>query len=225
MRFYGLKHSYTTTQISNTKVYYQRKFIKYGFNNTPHLPRLSYRLYSFQIPHTWGLALLSGAKGYSGPYRVYLYSDTYYYHVVLPRLAEYINIDMNTNSVMFWSKFSNPFWQTYWTFLKQTFTSFNRPFFLKVKFKGKGYYIFKNKKQTITPQFGHSHRLYLYGHFASVKFLSKTHIFIFGLLKADTMRMGLGIYNMRPINIFTGRGVRFNRQVVYKKQGKVSSYR
>jgi hypothetical protein len=30
---------------------------------------------------------------------------------------------------------------------------------------------------------------------------------------------------MRPINIFTGRGVRFSRQIIYKKVGKVSSYR
>jgi len=30
---------------------------------------------------------------------------------------------------------------------------------------------------------------------------------------------------MRPINIFTGRGVRFAKQIIYKKAGKVSSYR
>jgi hypothetical protein len=35
----------------------------------------------------------------------------------------------------------------------------------------------------------------------------------------------LGIKSMRPINIFTGRGVRFSRQIIYKKVGKVSSYR
>lgn len=107
----------------------------------------------------------------------------------------------------------------------RVFNAFNRPFFMKVKFKGKGYYIFKNKRQTITPQFGHSHRLYVYAYFTSVKFLSKTHIFMFGLLQSDVLRAATRVKAMRPINIFTGRGVRFSRQVVYKKVGKVSSYR
>jgi hypothetical protein len=30
---------------------------------------------------------------------------------------------------------------------------------------------------------------------------------------------------MRRMNIFTGRGVRFAKQIVYKKTGKVSAYR
>ena len=96
---------------------------------------------------------------------------------------------------------------------------------MKVKFKGKGYYIFKNNRQTVTPQFGHSHRLYVYSYFTSVKFLSKTHIFIFGLLHSDVLKSATDIKGMRPINIFTGRGVRFSRQIIYKKTGKVSSYR
>jgi hypothetical protein len=29
----------------------------------------------------------------------------------------------------------------------------------------------------------------------------------------------------RPINIFTGKGIRFTKQIIYKKTGKVSSYR
>ena len=109
--------------------------------------------------------------------------------------------------------------------LNLVFSAFYRPFFRKVKFKGKGYYIYKNKRNTITPQFGYSHRLYLYSYFVSVKFLSKTSVFVFGLLKNDVIKTTLGIKSMRPINIFTGRGVRFSREVVYKKVGKVSSYR
>jgi ribosomal protein L6P/L9E len=102
---------------------------------------------------------------------------------------------------------------------------FYSPQVLKLKFKGKGYYVYKNKRNTITPQFGYAHRLYLYSYFVSVKFLSKTSILLFGFIKADLLKIGHGLKQMRPINIFTGRGVRFSKQIIYKKQGKVSSYR
>jgi ribosomal protein L6P/L9E len=96
---------------------------------------------------------------------------------------------------------------------------------LKLKFKGKGYYIFKNKRNTVTPQFGFSHRIYIYAFSLMVKFLSKTKILIFGLSKKDIFRIGLLIKQIRPINIFTGRGIRFSKQIIYRKVGKVSSYR
>jgi len=99
------------------------------------------------------------------------------------------------------------------------------PFFKKLKFRGKGYYIYKNRRNTITPQFGYAHRIYVYSYFNIVRFLSKIKVFIFGLLKADVILASSEIRSKRPINIFTGRGVRFSRQVIYKKVGKVSSYR
>ena len=48
---------------------------------------------------------------------------------------------------------------------------------------------------------------------------------LFGTSYQDIISVGLRIKRLRSINIFTGRGVRFNKQVVYKKTGKVSSYR
>ena len=65
----------------------------------------------------------------------------------------------------------------------------------------------------------------MYSFFVRVKFLSKTSVILFGFIKEDLKNIGLKIKNMRPINIFTGRGVRFNKQIIYKKVGKVSSYR
>jgi len=134
-------------------------------------------------------------------------------------------VDATTNSVYMDSWYYTTHTTTYWKSIRLLFQVIHCPFFHKVKFRGKGYYIFKNSRQTITPQFGHSHRLYLYAYYVSVKFLSKTHIFLFGLLYSDLVRVAYGIKNMRRINIFTGRGVRFSRQVIYRKTGKVSSYR
>jgi ribosomal protein L6P/L9E len=58
-----------------------------------------------------------------------------------------------------------------------------------------------------------------------MKFLSKTTLYIAGLSKHDIFRVGRNIRKSRYINIFTGRGVRFAQQRVYKKTGKVSTYR
>ena len=136
-----------------------------------------------------------------------------------------MSFDPNTNIFKINSYYINNYYKLFWNFLTQVLKSFYSPSFVKLKFKGKGYYIYKNKRNTITPQFGYAHRLYLYSYFASVKFLSKTSIIIFGFEWRDLIKISLGIKNMRPINIFTGRGVRFSKQIIYKKVGKVSSYR
>lgn len=158
-------------------------------------------------------------------YSIFFYSKVYYFKVSLPSTLHKLTYDANSNSFLIHTLYINVNYRLFLTYLNLTFTSFYKPFFRKIKFKGKGYYIYKNKRNTITPQFGYSHRLYLYSYFVSVKFLSKTSIFVFGLLKNDVIKTSLGIKSMRPINIFTGRGVRFSREVIYKKVGKVSSYR
>ena len=61
--------------------------------------------------------------------------------------------------------------------LNELVSSFSRVFFIKLKFKGKGYYLYKNARNTITPQFGYAHRIYKYNYTTAVKFLSKTKVF------------------------------------------------
>ena len=109
--------------------------------------------------------------------------------------------------------------------LNNVLYSFTSLIFLKLKFKGKGYYIYKNNRNTITPQFGYSHRIYIYSFFNIVKFLTKTKILVFGFAKKDILYTSNEIKSKRNINIFTNRGVRFSKQIIYKKTGKVSSYR
>jgi ribosomal protein L6P/L9E len=58
-----------------------------------------------------------------------------------------------------------------------------------------------------------------------VKFLGKTKVLLFGFDRSDLLAAASLVKEKRTINIFTGRGVRFSKQVIYKKQGKVSSYR
>ena len=83
----------------------------------------------------------------------------------------------------------------------------------------------KSKRSSIIYQLIYSHRLYIYSYFNKVKFIGKTVVVLFGIVKQDITKAAINLKSKRSINIFTGRGVRFSRQVVYKKQGKVSSYR
>lgn len=224
-------------------IFFKRKFLKLFNRNTTNrnlykkyntkqrklmFPKLhigikTAKYYYLVVPSSWSYVIFFDKSSHK--YTLYLYSSVYYFYIPIPVVNTPLNVSVNNQVVVFSTRYYRPNYSLGWLFLLRAFNAFTRPFFFKVKFKGKGYYIYKNKKQTITPQFGHSHRLYLYAYYASVYFLSKTHIFIFGLVRTDVLEIAKGIRNMRPINIFTGRGVRFSRQVIYKKTGKVSSYR
>lgn len=96
---------------------------------------------------------------------------------------------------------------------------------LKVKFEGKGYYLYKNIRNTLAPKFGFAHRLYLY-HFDSwVKVLSKTKLLFYSNSKQHSLLNAVEICLLRPRNPFTGRGVRLGRSIRFKKRGKVSSFK
>ena len=179
----------------------------------------------FNLPRNWSFVLITNLNINTKKKHLYIYNFGYYFTLPVPTTDWYIYFDKNTSTINLSSIYKQNYTLTYWTHLKYLFDAFNRPFFLKIKFKGKGYYIFKNKRNTITPQFGYAHRIYKYTFSTSVKFRTKTSIILFGLIKRDVLQAGFLIKSMRPINIFTGRGVRFSRQIIYKKTGKVSSYR
>jgi ribosomal protein L6P/L9E len=99
-------------------------------------------------------------------------------------------------------------------------------FFIKnLKFRGKGYYVFKTKKNILATQFGKSHKINLFYKFINLKMLLKTSLVFYSINLKDLNFASFIFFNIKPINIFTGRGIRFYKQIIYKKKGKVSSYR
>ena len=156
---------------------------------------------------------------------LYLYSNIYFFKLPLPSFKKYISFDPNCNLFRLNTIYTNIYARTFFKNASNSISALSLPVFKKIKFKGKGYYIYKNYRNTITPQFGHSHRIYIYSFFTPVKFLTKTSIIVFGINQNSIIRSAQGIKALRSINIFTSRGVRFSKQLVYKKAGKVSSYR
>jgi hypothetical protein len=48
---------------------------------------------------------------------------------------------------------------------------------------------------------------------------------MFGTNYTSILKKSYSLFDIKKINIFTGKGIRFSRQIIYKKTGKVSSYR
>lgn len=178
----------------------------------------------FSYLPTWSLIILKHHAPLTR-YTLYFYNPTYFFVFNAPSAVLWFKPNSHTNTLFFSQMFFNSNYNHYLSSLTSLFSSLSSIFFTKMKFKGKGYYIYKNFRNTITPQFGYSHRIYVYGFHIKVKFLSKTSVLLFGLSKKDVLSVGYGFKSKKTINIFTGRGVRFAKQIIYRKTGKVSSYR
>jgi len=177
----------------------------------------------FYFPLNWDFFVLQSLLPMRSIIRCF--SPFYSFSLPVPPFITLIKYDNFSRTIYFFYAQSTNFYKPLMKWLTHLFNSFILFFFKKLKFKGKGYYIFKNKRNTITFRFGYSHRIYLYFYGSCVKFLSKTSIFIFGINRREIINYGHALVITRPYNLFTGKGVRFTRQILYKKVGKVGSYR
>ncbi len=221
MKWYGLKKLFIKNN-NNKKTKILKLFKSSSFRKNP---RIGYKFFSnlLYLPFNWNFILLK-KKNKTLSY-LYLYSQNYFF--ILPFLTKFLLLkyDQQTNCFSFNFFFRNNFYSIFWNYFKLIFYSFSRIFFKKLKFKGKGYYIYKNIRNTVAMQFGYSHLMYLYCFFINVKFLSKTSVLMFGINIKDIFSTSYSFFNIKKINIFTSKGIRFAKQIVYKKTGKVSSYR
>jgi len=191
-------------------------------NPTKHF-KTKNQINTFLLPSNWRVLITSNQISKTN--LITIITPSYIIKLPLFFNKQSVNYDPITNQILIKHFTINNFSQLYINVLKLFLTSLYKPFFTKIKFKGKGYYIYKNYRNTITPQFGYSHRMYLYAYFTQVKFLTKTSLIVFGVNKNDLSIATHKLFDWRPLNIFTGRGVRFAKQTIYKKAGKVSSYR
>lgn len=218
--FLGKKNRYNIKKFNTSKV--NRKVRLSNINKYVTTINNNYN-FNWIIPTKFKFIYLKSSKSNSS--WIYLWSDTYYTIIPISKNVNHFLFDINSRNINLNLTYLNSFEKLYSINLINFYKILFNPFFIKVKFKGKGYYIYKNYRNTLTPQFGYSHRLYLYTYFLHVNFLSKTNLIFFGLNFKDLKTTSNYFFNWRPLNIFTGRGVRFSSQIVYKKSGKISTYR
>lgn len=228
MQWYGLKSLISKSCTSNiskkNKNFNAKKYLRWkpALNNTnPHS-------LMFYIPDNWNFVLIkknSKIKTNYCSFIFYFVGPVYFF--LCPLNLFFSNWTWSSNPAVFsmHTVHRSNYVRTFWNRLILIFQSFTKIFFVKLKFKGKGYYIYKNKRNTVALQFNYSHIKRLYIYFTYVKFLSKTSILIYGIDPRELISASNLFIKVRPINIFTGKGVRFNRQIIYRKTGKVSSYR
>jgi ribosomal protein L6P/L9E len=225
MLWYGPKVTTTfTKRYKNQKKLHRLKVRHLAFS-VPSRLDLNKRKSALYIPSNWTSTILQPKRDQSRFTLLYLTSTTYYFKLILPTHGLLWVYDVQTNTILVEASYISNFFRMYWGSLTALLHTFTTVFFVKLKFKGKGYYLYKNSRNTLTTQFGHSHRIYIYSFFVSVKFLSKTSVLLFGFSKRDLLTIGYQLRAARPINLFTGRGVRFNRQILYRKTGKISTHR
>jgi len=217
---YGTKnsvHYLKHKQYKNSKTLLKTQF------NISVSEKVKYQNFVYTLPYGWDLVLVHNKT--KDTLYVSVYSEIYFFTTPVFSNINLFFFDKNTNQLITTLCYTNNFLMLYLSFITKFSQILITPVFRKLKFKGKGYYIYKNYRNTITPQFGYSHRLYMYSFYNYVKFLNKTSLICFGLTYTTTVSFSKILLGWRPVNIFTGRGVRFSKQVIYKKSGKVSSYR
>ena len=95
-------------------------------------------------------------------YNFFMYNSYIKVNAFLPLKHFLISFDIETNTVLIIAISCNSYIKQYITNLMLTYNAFFKINFKKLKFKGKGYYIYRNARNTIAPQFGYAHRLYIY---------------------------------------------------------------
>jgi hypothetical protein len=225
MRWYGLqkpifsKKKKINLQIStNFKTKSLNLILNAAFNFRPLVTHV-------YIPSMWNFVILRLKTKKNFAMLTYFYSETYFFFLPINLKLTNFYFDLQSKVMLFNALYNNNFYNLYWSFFKLLFYSFSLIFFKKIKFRGKGYYIYKNFRNTIAMQFGYSHRIRMFFYYVNIKFLSKTAVLVFGVNYYSLINSALIFKNVKSINIFTGKGIRFSKQLIYKKTGKISSYR
>lgn len=223
MKWYGYSSYNLINFKKKNKINFKKKLSKNALLLTKKINNNLNNLNLF-IPFGWNFIIFKKSSFKDFIY-LYIFNSIYFFLLPISKKFLFLNYDYNLNFINFKFIFLNNFYFIFFNFYKNIFFSFSKLFFIKIKFKGKGYYIYKNNRNTIALQFGYSHLYYLYSFFITVKFLTKTNILMFGINKNDITYSSNMLYKIKPINIFTGKGIRFSRQIIYRKTGKISSYR
>lgn len=142
---------------------------------------------------------------------IYIYNNIFYFVL---RMSQTTKMRLKTGLALEISNLKQIRLNEVKIFLKQ-FTVWESS---KIKFAGKGYKIKKNTKNSLILLFNRSHITILWWKNIFVKKLKKYKLFI--KYNPINKKIVNTILNVRHINIFTKKGLRKSRQILYKKKGK-----
>jgi hypothetical protein len=147
----------------------------------------------------------------------YCYNKIYFYKFSFEKFI----FDVNLNSITAIIDNNNELDIFEKNVFKKFIKSLDCYFFLKIKFKGKGYKIkYSKKRKFMRFFFGRSHITFMKYKNVIIK---KTLKYKF-VLKSNNLEklkfVGNKTKNIKNVNIFTSRGIRISRSVLFKRRGK-----
>ena len=177
------------------------------------------RVYSINIPITFDIIVYEN-KNNKNDLTIILYNKIYSLTIVNIRKKIKINLESYSILINKINSSDNEKNNLHFKQINKFLKTFEFYFFIKIKFKGKGFKIKFNKKLKIIKFFfGRSHlTLFKLKKITKYKFILKS--LNFWKLKTNAIK----ITKIKPINVYTLRGIRLSNQSISKRKGKKSSY-
>ena len=174
---------------------------------------------SVNLPPQFNVIILKKKNGCKQMF--YCYNKMFYYKFSFEKF--YFDNNLNTAIAFIDNKNEMDVFEK--NVFKKFIKSLDCYFFLKIKFKGKGYKIkYSKKKKFMKFFFGRSHITYIKYRAIILKknlkykFVLKSNNFDYLKYVANLTK------NVKTVNIFTSRGLRISRSLLFKRKGKKSSH-
>lgn len=133
--------------------------------------------------------------------------------------------DKNSNSLVIEKNFINDTNNKFSRFLKRFLKSWDNYFFKKIKFKGKGFRMrFLKKNKLVKFFFGRSHKTFIIFKKIILKKISKYKFILKSINPKKLSDNSSLVTKIKPLNVYTLRGLRFSRQTIFKRKGKKGTY-
>lgn len=173
------------------------------------------------IPITFNIIVYEN-KNNKNDLTIILYNSIY--SITILNIKKKIRIDLESYSIQI-NKTNDEKNNLYFKQTDKFLKTFEFYFFIKIKFKGKGFKIKFNKKLKIIKfYFGRSHITVFKLKKIKLKKVTKYKFILKSLNLWKLKTNSIKITKIKPINVYTLRGIRLSKQSISKRKGKKSSY-
>lgn len=136
-----------------------------------------------------------------------------------------LRFDKNTNTLIIEKNYLYEKNNKISNFIENFLKSWDFYFFSKIKFKGKGFRIrFLKKNKLVKFFFGRSHKTFIKFKKIIMKKINKYKFILKSINKKKILNNSYKVVSIKPLNLYTIRGLRNSRQIVCKRKGKKGTY-
>lgn len=178
--------------------------------------------FNINIPVFFKVSIL----GYKDVFKIInIQDDSKKFKILVAKNSNYFFFDKWSNSIVFFDKNVNSNITKVENSFSAFFKSVNLYFYSKIKFKGKGFRIkFLKKSKIIKFFFGRSHITFIVIKNICKKRINKYKFILKSINKKSLNKLSKKITNIKKFNVYTLRGIRKSKQIIFKRKGKKGTY-